>query len=203
MVGAEEGEAMKKNWLRGLLLGVSLALLLGGGVALAQSMSIEPYCNVCCDKYEEPWGCDGWAVETTGWQQWENLNVKITSSGPAGIWDLYLGKTDDAGAYFFDLYLMCADCVMYTSTGLGGAIEWLPLCDDWAAGDYGEWSIEVTSDEPTGGTPGSALGHFLFAEDPSDCQVEEFVPEPGTIMLLGSGLAGLAGYATLRWRARE
>jgi hypothetical protein len=34
------------------------------------------------------------------------------------------------------------------------------------------------------------------------CEVE-FVPEPGSILLLGSGLAGLAGYATLRWRARE
>jgi len=31
------------------------------------------------------------------------------------------------------------------------------------------------------------------------CEVE-FVPEPGSILLLGSGLMGLAGYATLRWR---
>lgn len=34
------------------------------------------------------------------------------------------------------------------------------------------------------------------------CQ-EEFVPETGSMMLLGSGLAGLAGYATLRLRSRS
>lgn len=32
---------------------------------------------------------------------------------------------------------------------------------------------------------------------------EEFVPEPATILLLGGGLMGLAGYAGLRWRTRR
>lgn len=49
-------------------------------------------------------------------------------------------------------------------------------------------------------------------DDPytGDCSVlclnpceEEFVPEPATLMLLGGGLLSLAGYAGLRWRARE
>lgn len=31
----------------------------------------------------------------------------------------------------------------------------------------------------------------------------EFVPEPGSLLLLGGGLASLAGYASLRWRARR
>ena len=38
---------MKKHWLRGLLLGVSVALLLAGGVALAQSASVDGECFEC------------------------------------------------------------------------------------------------------------------------------------------------------------
>ena len=32
---------------------------------------------------------------------------------------------------------------------------------------------------------------------------EEFVPEPGSVLLLGSGLLSLAGYAGLRYRSRR
>jgi hypothetical protein len=41
----EEGEAMKNYWLRGALLGVSLSLLLAGGVALAQQPVLDVGCG--------------------------------------------------------------------------------------------------------------------------------------------------------------
>jgi len=45
------------------------------------------------------------------------------------------------------------------------------------------------------------LQQVCLAEAP--VEEEEFVPEPGTMALLGAGLAGLGGYATLRWRSRR
>jgi hypothetical protein len=56
----------------------------------------------------------------------------------------------------------------------------------------GEWPEGIF-----GGDMPDVLGEVCLAEE------REFVPEPGSIALLGTGLAGLGGYATLRWRSRR
>ena len=183
---------MKKYWLSGMLLGVSMALLLTGGIALAQSVMVWPDCHQCFPgtveefEKEQPGFPYSYMWESCGWTPGEEL--------------LYMGWWVDVPMGAFAGYADADENGCISSEG-----RWGWTCD----GELAHQGPEVAADliefifpEDYWGTLDICVGSFcesiLFAEV---CE-EEFVPEPGTIMLLGSGLVGLAGYATLRLRLR-
>jgi len=205
----EEEVAMKKHWLRGMLLGLSLALLLASGVALAQgTLKAEPRCVNCVpEQYwdlpdeEIPYGGYRMTLAGEGWtdsakcgnfgpMQVNGAEVYHEVRWPNGeVWGWCLGLDPDGSFMFSDIMWGCGLCpddmvpVGYEAGVSNG--ECVPA--------LGELEFYVEDD----------TGHrSVFVLLARDCAAATFVPEPGTILLLGSGLAGLAGYGALRWRNR-
>jgi len=195
---------MKKHWLRGVLLGVSMALLLTGGIALAQSLTVEPECFQCWPGTEDDWeklqpgnpysyiwdSC-GWEPGTelmyteqflaTGWLVPPTENPTADENGCVSC---------DGRGWFCEV--AAGD---HRSGSLSAAVDGQFPDDFW-----GPFEVCLRSVAPADASANAMVCEtILFAEV---CEAE-FVPEPGSIILLGSGLLGLAGYAGLRWRTRE
>ena len=113
---------MKKHWLRGVLLGLSMALLLAGGVALAQGLYVMPDqdCFVCQPR-------------TAGWPPPEDRIVELTIGGfddmdalcgrltMAGVlWNQGCGPAYMGPPCVFRLAVECATMQVFTETNCWG-----------------------------------------------------------------------------------
>ena len=190
---------MKRAWLRGMLLGVSMALVLAGGVALAQGLTVtvDKHCVNCypgSGNFDQSY-MQGYRI--SGVDVAYKLCQRMTLDGER----LFRFCGTPTGPEFFGTYgFSCGGNQATEFRTPGGEVQLAGV----AGGTVGQGNLRVWQPD----TGDSASVSWRVAED---CSALEFVPEPGSMLLLGSGLAGLAGYATLRlrsgqarrWRARE
>jgi hypothetical protein len=198
---------MKRHSLRGLVLGVSLALLLTGGAALAQGLSItvDQVCFECWPR------ADGWppddehtvVVTFDGYDPNEYLWGRLTMDG--SVWGQgYWGPPLQGPPCTALLSVICEtqQVDMQSDCEVNGGASAAASFGNGPPAEYGEWlwrMWQTDTTDPNDVIAGPVYANFRYAEV---CE-EEFVPEPGTMLLLGSGLAGLAGYAGLRWRTKK
>jgi hypothetical protein len=201
---------MRRVWVRSVLLGLSLTLLVAG-LAAARELGRPPITT----PPEPPAATPGLYV--TSEDNENNAGTGVADGDMGYASPHYVFGYEDEAPVEFNIVVgdkICSDGVLTLEGFLwedGEVYLNGHLLGNAPDLDEEEWSAAQFDVPLASLKPGANLVQLLIDEGDSaaiawgtlavEPCAEEFVPEPGSIILLASGVAGLAGYAALRLRS--
>jgi hypothetical protein len=203
-------QRMRRVWVTSVLLGLLLTLLVAG-LATARELGRPPITT----PPEPPAATLGLYV--TSEDNENNAGTGVADGDMGYASPDYVFAEDEEAPVEFNIVVgdeICSDGVLTLEGFLwegGQAYVNGRLLGDALDLDEEEWSAAEFDVPLASLKPGANIVELLIEEGASaviawgtlaiePCAVE-FVPEPGSVVLLASGVAGLAGYAALRLRS--